>query len=335
MSGMLIFSLVVLLTLPLTAFYLVVYELIMLLGLRRKGISGTAYEPFTIRLLMHDLGLRDDPYAARLARGLPATGPRLWPLFSGPLRLAVGLSGYVPVVFRMPVARPPSLLALMTLRTEFFDRSLREALATAEQLVILGAGWDTRAYGLPADRALRIFEVDAPATQAVKRAALAKAGIDCSRVTFVALDFNRQSWLEALRARGFDADRPTFVLWEGVSMYLEPQAVSDTLACVAGMAEGSAIAFDYLAEALVRHAPPFRLLGPCFTLGIRLGYGEQLVFGLPMQPQARAEAARFVEARGLTLAELVLLPERGPIKAPLYGFALAAVRRDRAARAST
>lgn len=333
MSGMLIFSLVVLFTLPFTAIYFVIYMLVMQLEIRRKGISGTAYEPFTARLLMHDLGTRDDPLSAQLARGLPATGPMLWPLFAWPLRLAAGLGGYVPVVFRFPVSRPPSLLALMTLRTDFFDRTFRDALARVEQVVVLGAGWDTRAYRLPAGRAPRIFEVDAPATQAAKLAALAKSGIDTSRVTFVALDFNRQSWLDALKAQGFDTGKPTFVLWEGVSMYLEPQAVADTLASVAGMAEGSAIAFDYLAEELVRHAPPFRVLGPCFTVGIRLGYGEHIVFGLPMRPRARAEVARFVEAQGLELTELELLPERGPIKAPLYGFALAEVRRDQAARA--
>lgn len=316
----LLFTLVILLTLPATLLYFIGYMLTIILVNRRQGISGTTYEPFSGRLLMHDLGTRDDPAAARLARALPATAPWLWPLISVPIRLAAGISGYTPAVMTFPVQRPPSLSALMTLRTDFFDTALQEALERVEQVVVLGAGWDTRLYGLPAGTNQRFFEVDAPATSRAKHAAVVKAGLDASQVRYVAADFNRQSWLDALCEHGFDPGRPTFVLWEGVCMYLEEQAVAATLRSVESMAEGSAIAFDYLAAELVRGEKPFRVLGPYMTKGISWTYGEHVVFGLPMVGDDRALLADYLGEHGL---ELVRFEKVGTKRSSFYGFAVA------------
>ena len=315
-----VYALVLLVMSPALLLYLIGYMFVIVFLNRRQGISGTAYEPFTSRVLMHDLGLRDDVAASRLATSLPATGPWLWPLASVPMRLAGRLSGYVPEVLCYPVARPPSLSALMTFRTEFLDAAFQGSLDTVEQIVILGAGWDTRAYDLPKDSTHRVFEVDAPATSDAKRAAIAKSGIDASHVTFVSADFNRQSWLDALNDHGFDPGLPTFILWEGVSMYLEDQAVDATLQSVAEIADGSAIAFDYLSSELLHGEPPFRLLGPYMKYGILALYSERFAFGLPMQTDARGAAARFVEDRGLELKSFDAI---GFKRAPLYGFVLA------------
>lgn len=320
---LLLFALIITLAVPLITVYVVIYMAIIQVANRRTGISGTTYEPFSIRLLMHDLGTREDAATARLATALPATAPWLWGMLSLPMKLASRLSGYTPTMLSFPVQRPPSIMALLTLRTAFFDEALRDALGSVEQVVILGAGWDTRLYGLPAGAAVRCFEVDAPATSSAKQRAIAKAGIDASHVTFVAADFNRQSWLDALVEHGFDPSLPTFVLWEGVSMYLEAQAVDATLAAVAAMPAGSRIAFDYLAEELVLYKPPFRWIGWSMSKSISWTYGEHLVFGLPMARDPRAAAAGFVEARELELARWDAVPQQGLMKTPLYGFVVA------------
>ena len=91
---------------------------------------------------------------------------------------------------------------------------------------------------------MRVFEVDTPATQRVKRQALDRAGIDASHVTFVETDFGQTSWFDALLRRGFDPDLPTFILWEGVTYYLDEKTVQTTLRTVSGLAVGSRIAFD-------------------------------------------------------------------------------------------
>ena len=75
-----------------------------------------------------------------------------------------------------------------------------------------------------------MWEVDHPATQAYKREQLATAGIAVpDNTTYVPIDFRSQSLPEQLQRHGFDAHLPSFFSWLGVSMYLEPATVLDTL----------------------------------------------------------------------------------------------------------
>lgn len=90
----------------------------------------------------------------------------------------------------------------------FFDKALERRLGGVNQFVILGAGFDTRAFRLPRNARVRSFEVDLPETQAVKRAALKKAGIDAAGVTFEAADFGKEDWLARLARAGFGPGRP-------------------------------------------------------------------------------------------------------------------------------
>ena len=112
-----------------------------------------------------------------------------------------------------------------------------------DQLVILGAGWDTRSYRMPKE--IHCFEVDLEKTQQIKRQMLKKAGLDTTRITFVPADFMQEDWLEKLVHAGLDPDKPTFFLWEGVTMYLDREAVESMLCKIASTKSGSAVAFDY------------------------------------------------------------------------------------------
>jgi methyltransferase (TIGR00027 family) len=98
-------------------------------------------------------------------------------------------------------------------RATFFDGALARHVGDIDQVVILGAGWDTRAYMLPAEKRVRSFEVDTAKTQALKRAMLEKAGLDTTRVTFVTADFLKEDWIEKLVNAGFQPDKPSFFLW--------------------------------------------------------------------------------------------------------------------------
>jgi O-methyltransferase involved in polyketide biosynthesis len=77
-------------------------------------------------------------------------------------------------------------------RTTFFDEAMLSYLDKVEQVVILGAGWDTRAYGLARREGVRVYEVDAVETQTQKRSSLEIAKIDSSHVIFAIVDFNTQ-----------------------------------------------------------------------------------------------------------------------------------------------
>ena len=316
----LVFILVSIVLSPLMLVGTVIYMFRVRRALKQRGVDGTTYEPFTARLAMHDLGTRSDPVARRLASHLTVTAPPVWSLFGLPMLSAARLSGHVPTVFDFPPDKPRKLMSVMTLRTEFFDRTLESASGDVAQVVILGAGWDTRAYNASYSK-LRFFEVDEPATQQEKQEALASAAIDASHVTFVPLDFNEKSWRDELVRAGFDPDLPTYVLWEGVSMYLDQNVIEETLRTVAGFAPGSMIAFDYLPRELFTSGGLYGLIGRYIKFGMPFLYGTEFKLFFPGRGDARDEVASILTRQNLELRDFEVLAYR--TRYPVYGFALA------------
>lgn len=137
------------------------------------------------------------------------------------------------------------------LRTAFIDHVVRAS--TAPQVVVLGAGFDTRAARL-AKSGVRFFEVDHPDTQAEKRERLSGlAGYPIENAEYVSCDFEREDFLDRLSASRFDPSVPTTVIWEGVTPYLTEAAVRATLRRIAsGMAPESAVVFDHLGKKIVQ-----------------------------------------------------------------------------------
>src|SRR5207247_6302785 len=92
---------------------------------------------------------------------------------------------------------------LIALRTAAIDTAVRDAIAGgATQLVILGAGYDGRAWRMSELAGVRVFEVDRLATQGDKRAHLAELPPATGIVIFVAIDFEREPLGAALEHAG-------------------------------------------------------------------------------------------------------------------------------------
>jgi methyltransferase (TIGR00027 family) len=156
-----------------------------------------------------------------------------------------------------PVAR--NFRAFMAARSRYAEDRLGEAVAGGvTQYVVLGAGLDTFAYRNPFP-ALRVLEVDFPATQQWKRELLAEAGIAIpAALTFVPLDFEQRTLAEGLGDAGFDASAPACFTWLGVTPYLTREAFGATLAAIAALPGGTQVSFDY---ALAAHTlSPLRRL---------------------------------------------------------------------------
>ena len=136
---------------------------------------------------------------------------------------------------------------LIALRTAAIDQGLREAIASgARQLVILGAGYDGRAWRMTELAGVKVFEVDHPATQGDKRAHVAELPPSTGIVSFVPIDFERESLDGVLARAGHDRSLPTCWIWEGVVMYLTRDAMRATLAGIAGRsASGSTLIVNY------------------------------------------------------------------------------------------
>lgn len=176
-------------------------------------------------------------------------------------------------------------------RTRVIDDFVTGAIrAGATQLVLLGAGYDTRASRLPAAAASTVFEIDHPVTQTRKRAALGRVS---ERVRYVPLDFESSALAPALIGAGLDRSQRTCVLWEGVFSYLTPEAIDATLAALVEVcAPGSQILLTYVDQRFLDSASP--RAGPWFTAVHDAG--EPFQTGLdPVQAKA------FFAARNLAL----------------------------------
>ena len=143
----------------------------------------------------------------------------------------------------------PGLNEYMIARTAYFDRLFVDALDNEiRQIVLLGAGYDTRAYRFnQSNRGTKIFELDITPTQDRKKKCLKKARIDIPQhVRFVPINFKEESLKDVLEKAGYEDQVKTLFLWEGVSYYLDAESVDVTLDFVSlASHQESAIAFDY------------------------------------------------------------------------------------------
>ncbi len=176
----------------------------------------------------------------------------------------------------------PYMTLWLAVRTRFLDDAARGFVADGgRQVVLLGAGFDTRAARM-AGADVVFFEVDHPATQAEKlRRVASLTGYPRDAARYVSCDFERQGFLERLREVGhFDADAPALFLWEGVTPYLPADAVRETCTQVATRCSGeSRLVFDYVTRRLAEGA---RVGGvPRPGVALPAAVGEPLRWGTP------------------------------------------------------
>jgi methyltransferase (TIGR00027 family) len=144
---------------------------------------------------------------------------------------------------RLPGARTSAIA-----RTRLIDDATHQVLHDKfRQIVVLGAGFDSRAYRLPGIRSATVFEVDHHNTLAWKLFCLRKVlpGLP-QHVRYVPLDFNRERLPQLLAEAGFVPSLPAMFVWEGVTNYLTSKAVDSVLRYVASCAPDSRIVFTYV-----------------------------------------------------------------------------------------
>jgi methyltransferase (TIGR00027 family) len=144
---------------------------------------------------------------------------------------------------RLPGARTSAIA-----RTRLIDDDITVALQDgARQLVILGAGYDCRAYRIPIIKGVAVFEVDHPSTLAGKRSRLETVLQNIPQnVRFVRIDFNRDRLSERLSEAGFDRSLPSVFVWEGVTNYLTSEAVASVLRFISSCAAGTRVIFSHV-----------------------------------------------------------------------------------------
>ena len=150
-------------------------------------------------------------------------------------------------------SRFPAVKDMVKTRTRYFDDTLEAQIASGiGQVVILGAGLDTRAVRKQS-AAVRYFEIDDPATVALKRSCYAAARI-APRVTLIPGNYVTDGLVELLRSNGFDFDVPTYFIWEGNVMYMPLAHDKETMRQLTTTVKRFRLSFDYLSEAVIAKA---------------------------------------------------------------------------------
>ncbi len=199
----------------------------------------------------------------------------------------------------------PGAVGFIVVRERYIDDFLKAGLAEGlDQVVLLGAGFDTRAYRIPGIEQTHVFEVDYPATQEAKRKALQKV-IDPlpAHVTFVPVDFNTQSLGERLKNSDYNEPAKTLFIWQGVTYFLEAQGMDSTLDFIADHSgPGSSVIFDYMDNEIFQD--PNNSYGKALKRAARMS-GEEYLFGIDRgQVEPFLNRRGFRDVRNMTLEEL-------------------------------
>jgi methyltransferase (TIGR00027 family) len=153
----------------------------------------------------------------------------------------------------------PALWGGVMCRKRRIDEALSKTNGRFGALLNLGAGWDTRAYRLPALAHLAVWEIDQPRTIAAKQARLRKLfGGTLRHVTLAALDLEQGSLGPALVAGGYDATVRTVFLMEALTQYLASAAIARLLQFMSNAAPGSRVIFTYIREDFIEGPRPRR-----------------------------------------------------------------------------
>jgi methyltransferase (TIGR00027 family) len=178
--------------------------------------------------------------------------------------------------------RGPGVNGFLVARDRYIDDVLKNFLDEGlQQLVILGAGYDSRAYRFELAGRVKTFEVDHPATQADKLVKLQAVFEKVpEHIIYVPVDFNTQTLEERLLEYGYSPNLKTLFIWQGVTMYLTADAVDATLAfLVHRSGSGSAIVFDYVYRSVLEGAQNHSEISGMRRY--RFMTGEGLTFGIP------------------------------------------------------
>jgi len=163
---------------------------------------------------------------------------------------------------------PPGMYEYVIARTKFIDAVFQGAIANDfDQILIFGAGFDSRGIRFQGlNQKTVFFELDAPVTQRSKIDQLKKRGVVINpSIVFISIDFNKESLKDKLSEYGFDRNKKSLFILEGLTMYLDSEAIDNTFNIINEFAgAGSEIVFDYVYSSVLR--------------GENLYYGESEVF---------------------------------------------------------
>ena len=183
-------------------------------------------------------------------------------------------------------------------RTKYIDDLLAVTIRNGvKQVIILGAGFDTRAVRLEFLQSIPIIEIDHPNTSNYKIDIYkTRIGVLPQNVTFCQIDFNKQNLEQLAERNNFNFTKPTTIIWEGVTNYLTADAIDKSFAFISKFSRGSFVIFTYVHKQVLDN--PGLFIGGEKLLKDLESIEERWTFGfLP------GELSDYLANFGLTLVE--------------------------------
>jgi methyltransferase (TIGR00027 family) len=224
----------------------------------------------------------------------------------------------------------PNIRKAITLRARYIDDYSRQCVQEGyEQVVLLGAGYDSRYIRLPEFRRTTIFELDLQSTQVIKKALTRRLYGKLPRnVTYIAIDFSKDSVTEKLVRAGFRLHKRTVFIWEGVTLFLNQDIIEETLGRLVELGSDNRIIFDFVPPELIDDETDY--MGNRQLLQLCANVQEPLTFGCqPNRMKNILQGLGFDNVKTVSMQEANMIYSGSDKIENCYYFATAEVKSDK------
>ena len=267
----------------------------------KLGISFSAGQALQYRWIMHYFDTRPDPLSVSFTKKFPCESHfGLWTVM-GALIISQKVFGFKTRLGKLVEPGMETIDTTAGIRVLMFDRIMTKYIDEMEQIVFPGAGFDLVNQRYTKGKNVKVYELDQVNTINMKVETLKKARIEHDWITYIPVDYSKESWLEKLLEAGFDKTKKTLFVWQSVSLYLEDSLVEDTLVKMASLCTtGSVIAQDFYSKAFLDGSISKTASKQMNLIG-RLG--EPWKFSLDMSDDPEYAVKSFLSKCGLNLTE--------------------------------
>ncbi len=269
---------------------------------KKLGISFTSCRALQYRWIMHYFNKRPDLLSVAFTKKFPCESHfGLWSTF-GALIISQRLFGFTTMLGKVDELGEETLVSMVGRRLLTFDRIMEKYIDEMEQIVLPGAGFDLVALHFTKGKKVKVFELDQVKTLNIKVETLRKTGLKNDWITYIPVDYSKESWNDKLLESGFDQTKKTLFLWQSVSLFLEADIVKETLREMADLCvDGSVIAQDFYSKAFILGE-----ISKTVKRSSRMikNMGEPWKFGIDMSNDPNAAVELFLKECGLRMTEI-------------------------------
>lgn len=196
---------------------------------KKLNVSYSAVQALQYRWMMHYFGTREDKNSIEFVKSFPCESHISLLLVLGPLIISQKLFGFKTKFKQLDPIGEETVAGTPGRRLVMFDEAIHKYMDVMDQIVLLGSGFDLLAVNKTLDKDVKVFEIDQKSTLNLKKETLKSANIKHEWISFIPVDYDKESWSDLLIKSGFDNSKNTLFIWQSVSLFLDEEVVKQTL----------------------------------------------------------------------------------------------------------